>query len=151
MSNCSAKFNDHLTFEWVLDHQIQLAMRYRYFISIVMVTNGKGKISIRRLLGQTVRDCDLFFDLDEESAILMPHTSQDEAYVAVNRYKEKCNDAAAPHFSIVSYPADATTAATMLETSKRLISKARHSGLSIVMKEKEGGKHTPFEHELGSN
>ena len=136
MSNRSAKFNDHLAFEWVLDHQVQLAMRYRYFISIIMVANGDGKISIRRLLGQTIRDCDRFFDLKEESAILMPHTSQDEACVAVDRYKEKCNDAVDLHFSIVSYPADATTATTMLKTSKRLISKARRSGLSVVMMER---------------
>lgn len=136
MSNHSAILDDHLTFEWVLDYQIQLAMRYRYFVSIVMVTNGDGKIPIRRLLGQTVRACDQFFDLKEESAIVMPYTSQDEACVAVNRYKKKSHGAVDLHFSIVSYPADATTAATMLKTSKRLISKARQSGLSVVMKER---------------
>ena len=101
-----------------------------------MVSNGDGKIPIRRLLGQTVRACDQFFDLKEESAIVMPYTSQDDAYIAVNRYKKKCNDAVDLYFSIVSYPADATTATTMLKTSKRLISKARQSGLSVVMKER---------------
>ena len=102
-----------------------------------MVTNGDGKISIRSLLGQTVRDCDRFFDLKEESAIVMAHTSQDEACIAVDRYKTRGNDAVDLHFSIVSYPADETTATTMLETAKRLISKARQSGISVVMKDKE--------------
>lgn len=137
MSNSPAKFSDQLAFEWVLDCQIQLAMRYRYFMSIVMVTNNSGGISIRSLIGQTVRDCDLFFDLKEECAIVMPHTSRDEAYRAVNRYEKKCNGTFDLHFAIVSYPEDATTATTMLEAAKRLISKARESGFSVVVNERE--------------
>ena len=101
-----------------------------------MVTNGDGKISISSLLGQTLRACDQFFDLKEESAIVMPYTALDEAYIAVNRYKKKCNGAVDLHFAIVSYPEDATTATNMLETANRLISKARQSGLSVVMKER---------------
>lgn len=137
MSNGSATFNDHEAFEWLLDYQINLAMRYRHFMSIVMIANNDGDIPIRRLLGQTVRECDQFFDLKDESAIMMPYTSQNEACIAVDRFKETCDVAVDLRFSIVSYPSDATTSKTMLETAKHLLSQAKQSGFSVVTKEKQ--------------
>jgi len=102
-----------------------------------MITNGYGNTDIRRLLGQTVRDCDQFYVLTDESAILMPCTSQNEACIAVNRYKKTCDDAVNLTFSIVSYPSDATTPKTMLEAAKQLTLKARRSRPSAVMKEEQ--------------
>lgn len=104
-------------------------------MSIVMIANKDGDIPIRRLLDQTVRDCDQLFDLKDESAIMMPYTSQHEACMAVKRFKETCNVAVDLQFSVVSYPSDATTSTTMLETAKHLLSKAKRSGLSVVTKE----------------
>jgi len=108
-------------------------MRYCHFTSLVMIANGDGHIAIRRLLGQTVRECDQFFDLDGESAIVMPFTSQKEASIAVSRYKKTCDDAVGLRFSIVSYPSDATTSKTMLDSAKQLMAKARRAGDSVAM------------------
>ena len=135
MWNSSATLNDDQGLKWQLEYQIRLALRYRHFVSLVMITNGYGNTDIRRLLGQTVRDCDRFFDLKDESAIVMPCTSQSEARIAVNRYKKTSDAAVDLKFSIVSYPSDATTSTTMLETAKQLMSRARRSGFSVVTKD----------------
>lgn len=108
-----------------LGYEQQLAARYRFFVSIVMISSLKKEVSVRQLLKNTLRSCDEMYVLDEGIALLMPHTSLNDALRAVDRFKEQCSEKVDLRFSIASYPGDAVSLNLLARAEDRLAAARR--------------------------
>ena len=106
--------------EHKLTYEQKLAARYRFFVSIVMISTSRRDVSVRQLLKDTLRDCDELYVLDEGIALLMPHTSLSNALTAVDRYKSECQEKIDLRFSIASYPGDAASLNLLARAEYRL-------------------------------
>lgn len=104
-----------------LEHEQRLAARYRFFVSVVMVSPKEAGVGVRELLNETLRECDEVYVLDEGIAILMPHTTLDDALTAVDRYKTFCANRIDLRFSIATYPTDDTAADLLARARARLM------------------------------
>ena len=108
-----------------LSYEQRLAARYRFFVSIVMISSYGKQVSVRQILKSTLRNCDELYVLEEGIALLMPHTSLQDALNAVSRFKDQCAEKVDLRFSIASYPGDAESlnilarAEDRLETARR--------------------------------
>lgn len=118
---------------WLLDYERRLAERYRYFLSLVMVSSLKQKVDIVELLAPTMRSCEMIFSSDNEYAILMPHTSEHEAQIAITRYKTMCNGEIDLRFSVTCYPDDISSITDPIQIGRRRLEIARRSGTSEVI------------------
>lgn len=123
----------HEGLEWLLGYMFRLAARHRDYVSVVMVAPCEEKISVRRLLSDTVRESDMFFELGGRSAILMAYTGREEAHKAVKRYQARCNGEVDLRYSIASYPGDAGTVADILKTGEKRLEKAKRAGLGATI------------------
>lgn len=103
-----------------LGYEQRLAARYRFFVSIVMISSLKKEVSVRQLLKNTLRNCDELYVLDEGIALLMPHTSLKDALTAVDRFKDLCSERVDLRFSIASYPGDAASLNLLARAEDRL-------------------------------
>ncbi len=108
-----------------LSYEQRLAARYRFFVSIVMISPLRRDLSVRQLLKDTVRDCDELYVLEEGIALLMPHTSLQDALTAVDRYKNQCEKKVDLRFSIASYPGDAASLNLLARAEDRLTAARR--------------------------
>ena len=111
--------------EHKLTYEQKLAERYRFFVSIVMISTSRRDVSVRQLLKDTLRDCDELYVLDEGIALLMPHTSLSNALTAVDRYKSECQEKIDLRFSIASYPGDAASLNLLARAEDRLAAARR--------------------------
>ena len=114
-----------LELEHKLGYEQKLAARYRFFVSIVMISPLRRDLSVRQLLKDTLRGCDELYVLDEGIALLMPHTSLEDALMAVDRYKHKCEERVDLRFSIASYPGDAASGDLLARAEDRLTAARR--------------------------
>ena len=119
--------------EWLMEYQLRLATRYRFFVSLILVAPRDKKVNVNRLLEETLRDCDLLFDLQERSAILMSHTGVEEACKAVERYQSLCNGKIDLRFGLASFPDDARAVANMLETAEGCLAEAQRGGRGTLV------------------
>jgi hypothetical protein len=110
--------------EQQLLHEQKLAARYRYYVSVVMVAPAQSGISIRGLIDDTLRECDEMYVVSEGVAILMPHTTLEDATQAVERFKSYCADRIDLRFSIATYPTD-DVALDLLSRAKNRLAEAK--------------------------
>jgi len=113
-------------------HEQKLAARYRYYVSVVMVTPGQSEVSIRGLIDDTLRDCDELFVVSDGVAILMPHTTLEDATRAVERFKSFCADRIDLRFSIATYPTD-DAALDLLSRAKTRLAEAKAGDFGKVV------------------
>lgn len=108
-----------------LKYEQKLAARYRFFVSIVMISTRQRDMSVRQLLKETLRECDELYVLDEGIAVLMPHTNLEDAMTAVDRYKRQCKEKVDLRFSIASYPSDVLSLNLLARAEDRLTAARR--------------------------
>ncbi len=113
-------------------HEQKLAARYRYYVSIVMVAPASHNVSIRGLIDDTLRECDELFVVNEGVAILMPHTTLEDATRAVERFKSFCADRIDLRFSIATYPTD-DAALNLLSRAKNRLAEAKAGDFGKVV------------------
>jgi hypothetical protein len=117
----------------LLSRELRLAARYRYFVSIVLATSDRKGISLTQFLRDSLRECDDVFEFDDAVAVLLPHTTGDEAQVAVGRCQCRCNGEVDLRFGVVVYPGDAATANDLLATAHGRLADARDTGFGAVI------------------
>lgn len=115
-----------------LTYEQRLATRYRYFVSVVMISTHHEEINVKQLLQETLRECDELYVLDGDVALLMPQTKIEDAYSAIERFKNICSDRIDLRFSIASYPADAATS-NLLSMAKERLAEAREGVFGEVV------------------
>ena len=115
-----------------LIHEQKLAARYRYYVSIVMVAPAQQNVSIRGLIDDTLRECDELFVVNDGVAILMPHTTLEDATRAVERFKGFCADRVDLRFSIATYPTD-DAALNLLTRAKNRLEEAKAGDFGKVV------------------
>lgn len=115
-----------------LEHEQKLAARYRFFVSVVMVAPAQSGMSVRGLLSDTLRECDEVYVLDDSVAILMPHTTLQDANRAVERFKAFCAEQVDLRFSIATYPTD-DAALGLLERARERLAEARSGEFGEVV------------------
>lgn len=115
-----------------LMHEQKLAERYRYYVSVVMVAPTQNGVSVRGLIDDTLRECDELFVVNEGIAILMPHTTLEDATRAVERFKGYCADRIDLRFSIATYPTD-DTALDLLSRAKTRLAEAKAGDFGKVV------------------
>ena len=113
-------------------HEQKLAARYRYYVSVVMVAPAQSGVSIRGLIDDTLRECDELFVVNEGVAILMPHTTLEDATRAVERFKSFCADRIDLRFSIATYPTD-DAALDLLSRAKTRLAEAKAGDFGKVV------------------
>lgn len=113
-------------------HEQKLASRYRYYVSVVMVATTQTGVSIRGLIHDTLRECDELFVLNDGLAILMPHTTLEDATRAVERFKSFCADRIDLRFSIATYPTD-DAALGLLSRAKDRLAEAKAGDFGKVV------------------
>jgi len=120
--------------EWLLNYEINLASRYRNFLSLVFLTPTSGqRVDVEELLETSMRDCDEFFHLEDSSAILMAHTGMSEAQEAIDRIKLMCNGTIDMRYSVSSYPEETSVGEMMEAAVSRLhLAKSREYGAVVV-------------------
>ena len=102
--------------EWMLDHELLLAERYRRFVSVTMV-KSQSPIEQRNLLSDTIRESDVYFEFNDSfGAVLMSETDSAGAQSAVERYKKRCATEIDMRFAVGSYPQDHQSAPKFLST-----------------------------------
>jgi len=105
-------------------HEQKLASRYRYFVSVVMVAPAQSGVSIKGIIDDTLRECDELYVVNDGVAILMPHTTLEDATRAVDRLKGFCADRIDLRFSIATYPTD-DAALDLLHRAKTRLQEAK--------------------------
>ncbi len=121
--------------EWLLDYELRLAARFRYYVALVYVKpkdEAGAKLKFEDFFQRDKRDCDQYFQLEDRNAILMAHTSFEEARQAIERYKKLCNGTFDLRYSISLYP-NSPTAEKMMETADRRLSMAIDSQYGAVV------------------
>jgi hypothetical protein len=118
---------------WLLGYELRLAVRYRCYVSVVLMASQSGTFKMGQLLKHTLRESDRQFAVNGYDAILMPRTANSEAQRAVDRFKALCNGEVDVRYSVVTYPGDGGTAATMLNKAKRLLAQARQAEFGAVI------------------
>lgn len=95
--------------EWLLKYEQRLAERYRYFLSLIMMSPISEKAKALKILKSTMRSCDEIFAVNGDYVVLLPHTSKQEARTAIDRYKSMYNGEIDIRYSITTFPGDIST------------------------------------------
>ena len=125
---------ENMKLEWLLGHELRLAVRHRCYVSVIMMMpRTKKDVSIAQLLKQTLRESDCHLSVGKQDVLLMPRTTKREAYGAVRRFKELCNGEVDVRYSIVTYPGDGGTVQSMLSAAKRRLIGAGRAGFGAII------------------
>ncbi len=108
----------------VLSYELSCAERYRRFVSLVMVTGAAPDGSVRRILGDKIRNSDLLAEKNSHLVILMSETDQNGAHIAIDRYKQFGKDDGL-WFSLVTYPQDSGSAESLVQAGERRLNRAK--------------------------
>jgi hypothetical protein len=122
--------------EWLLDYELRSAVRYRRFVSVILVAygDGNGRRNPRGLIGDNLlRASDEFFELNGDCAIVMGETDRIGALAAIERLKRLCNGESDLRFAVISFPLDGHIARELLSTAHRRLDKARALGSGAVV------------------
>jgi hypothetical protein len=102
--------------EWMLDHELRLAERYRRFLSVCMIRSA-GSESLLDLLAVTLRQSDLYFEFEENvGVVLMSETDKSGALAAIERFRRQTEHNASAYFAVGSYPNDNMRASQFVTT-----------------------------------
>lgn len=112
--------------EWLLDYELRNCIRYRRFVSILMVVRGDDPGSARKVLAENlIRGSDERFEIDGCYTLLMGETDRGGALAAADRLKQLYCEQFDLRFAIVSFPVDGYIARDLLATVQRRIDKAK--------------------------
>ncbi|HNY26381.1 MAG TPA: hypothetical protein PKH31_03265 [Candidatus Sumerlaeota bacterium] len=118
--------------EWMLDHELCLAERYRRFVSVAMLKPSVD-ISPKKLLENTLRNSDVYFEFGNSiGAVLMSETNTSGAVSAIERYRDNCSGLGMT-FAIGSYPQDHHSARGLLSIIYKRLKKAEEEGDGAVI------------------
>ena len=120
-------------FEWLLGHELMVAARHRHFVTVVMVASCEGGIGVLQLLRETLRSCDGCLEENGKGAVLMVHTTAEQARSAISRFKGRCSNLIDFRYSIVSYPQDAAMACDLMDICEARLERARRAGFGAVV------------------
>lgn len=120
-------------FEWLLGHELLVAARHRHFVTVVMVASCEGGIGVLQLLRETLRACDGCMEENGKSAVLMVHTTAEQARQAINRFKGRCSNLIDFRYSIVSYPQDAGMPCDLMDICEERLGRAKRAGFGAVV------------------
>lgn len=108
----------------VLSYELSCAERYRRFVSLVMVTGTSPDGSVRRVLGDKIRNSDLLAEKNSHLVILMSETDQNGAQIAIDRFRG-FGEETQLWFSLVTYPQDSGGAETLVQAGERRLRRAK--------------------------
>jgi len=121
-----------LDVERLLDYELNSSLRYRRFVSLVLLSDQLGPLKAS-LLENVIRRSDELFLLDGYAAILMSETGRVGALRAIERYKEAYLDNGDLRFVVTSYPKDGSDRETLLQTARRRLERVKASGRGGVV------------------
>ena len=110
--------------EWMLDYEMRSAMRYRRFLSLVVIATEEPG-NLHGFLRDTVRGSDEVFQLDSGAAVLMGETERSGALKAVERLQRATREMVPLRFAVNTFLFDGHTVAELLGTAQRRLEKAR--------------------------
>jgi hypothetical protein len=108
----------------VLSYELSCAERYRRFVSLVMVSGTAPDGSVRRMLGDRIRNSDLLAEKNSHLVILMSETDQTGANIAIDRYRQYTPDSDL-WFSLVTFPQDSGSAESLVQSGERRLERAK--------------------------
>lgn len=111
--------------EYFLNYELRCSVRYRRFVSIVMIACDNGRILKQWLYDSIIRESDEVFEIEEGYSILMGDTDRTGALTAVERLSTHCKGEADLYFAVVSFPVDGNITAELLASGHRRLRKAR--------------------------
>jgi len=135
----------HEQFEWLLGHELLVAARHRHFVTVLMVASCEGGIGVLQLLREALRSCDACLEENGKSAVLMVHTTAEQARQAIKRFKGRCSNLIDFRYSIVSYPKDAGMAGDLMDICEERLDRAKRAGFGAVV---AGEQTQPASHEF---
>ncbi len=111
--------------EWMLDYEMRSAMRYRRFLSLVVVASDQQS-NLPDFLKDSVRGSDEVFQLDNGTAILMGETERSGALKAVERLQRLATSERDLWYAVNTFPFDGHTVPELIATAFRRLDKARN-------------------------
>lgn len=105
-----------IDFRWVLEYELQAALRYRRYVTLVIVKVDDRHGALLNCLRPALRQSDGCFISHNMAAILMSETDSAGALKAVERFHHALQDHFLVHYAVASYPNDGFTADDLLET-----------------------------------
>lgn len=119
--------------EWMLDHELLLAERYRRFVSVTMIKSDSPRKQ-RELIAGTIRNSDVYFEFNDSlGAVLMSETDTSGAITAAHRYCENCEGVAQMRFAVASYPQDHLPASEFVSTVYQRMKAASDMGPGAIV------------------
>lgn len=120
--------------EWLLDYEVRSSVRYRRFLSIVLVACSDGRDAKQLACTNTLRESDARFEVEDGLAIVMGETDRLGALVAVERFRRRCGEGIDLRFAVVSFPVDGYIVSDLLATAYRRVSRAKtlHPGAVVA-------------------
>ncbi|MBE7558913.1 hypothetical protein HS125_08180 [bacterium] len=118
--------------EWMLDYEMRSAMRYRRFLSLVVVATERP-MDLQDFLKDYVRGSDEVFQLEQGAAILMGETERSGALKAVERLQRMATNNMGLRYAVNTFPFDGHTVTELIATAFRRLDKARNLDPNAVV------------------
>lgn len=120
--------------EWLLDYELGLALRYQRNVSLVLLTEARGRLHLGVLEG-IMRRSDELFRLRSDAAILMSDTTKSGALKAIERFETACLGQYDLRFAVASFPGDGRLTGALLNAVHRRLDRALscHRGTVVYM------------------
>ncbi len=112
-------------FEWLLAYEINGALRYRRYLSLIGISAKEQSPSVDRLLWDTARDSDVLFENDDATIVLMGETSQLGAMSAIDRYKNAMDGCADMRYAVAAFPNDGCNPSDLMQAIQRRLDAAK--------------------------
>jgi len=121
--------------ERLLNYELRSSVRYRRFLSMVMVACTSSLGTRERLASnELLHDSDELFEIEGGYSIVMGETDKAGALTAVERLKSHWKEEGDLRFAVVSFPVDGHIAAELLTSAHRRLNKAKglHPGAVVA-------------------
>ncbi|MFP4580435.1 MAG: hypothetical protein ACLFQ6_06885 [Candidatus Sumerlaeia bacterium] len=80
---------DYAEFEWLIQHELALAKRYRRYLSLIFIRSGQAPHHMAENIQRFLRDCDAIYPLDDEFIfLLLSDTNKSGASKLVDRIRD---------------------------------------------------------------
>ncbi len=120
-------------FDGILRYELNGAERYRRYVSLVLVHSPTDHEGLKAVVGPHMRNSDAVASYDHTIAVLMAETDKHDALCAINRYNDALRTRFDMRFSVVTFPADDTSAESMMSTAERRLHMAKNGGEGNVV------------------
>jgi len=121
------KYKNEQDLEWLLDYEVAQSVRYRRFISLVMLSVDGDLNKLSQVLEGMIRSSDPLFFLDDAIVVLMGDTDTDGSLKVIRRYQEMIGGAMDVRYSVASFPADGKIAKKLIHTAQHRLNMAKKS------------------------